>query len=347
MGNSYTLVDTKDDREKIASELSTDRINGRDGGVFQIRKPIHEGTINSMVAIEKGSSNLVVSAGVDENIIVQDIKDTKSTGTFTTKWKHKGGITKLAYKRVLNNEFVVSGSTNGTICLWQFGVAAPICMFEVPEEKIGGLTTIDENIVVVGGSKGTLRAFDVNVQASIRSVGLSAGNEVTHVAKSPDDQILAQTSSDRTVNYDGLYCATSSDGTKHEGCEVTIWDLRQHRPLQHMHGHDAAVRSVVFLPQQVTWKKLLMSTSDDHQLMLWEKDVAGSIWQEDLIGCKRLNSGVGFIDGFLAVGGEDGAFCCLKLCSKRGHSFLATKSLQTLTYNDFEVDEELEVIGIS
>jgi WD40 repeat protein len=68
------------------------------------------------------------------------------------------------------------------------------------------------------------------------------------------------------------YCLTSSSGTINEGCEVTLWDLRKNAVVREFRGHESSVRSAIFLPQQVTWKRLVLSISNDHSARLWNLD---------------------------------------------------------------------------
>jgi hypothetical protein len=49
----------------------------------------------------------------------------------------------LTYKHVENNDFVLSGSLDETIRLWQFGVPTPIGIYHEDGMIVSGLAAID------------------------------------------------------------------------------------------------------------------------------------------------------------------------------------------------------------
>jgi WD40 repeat protein len=65
-----------------------------------------------------------------------------------------------------------------------------------------------------------------------------------------------------------------------------LWDLRTQRPIHNFCGNDSPVRSAIFLPQQVTWKKLIASVSEDYRVFVWDKDQGG----ESLFDIKNVET---------------------------------------------------------
>ncbi|KAI6184946.1 hypothetical protein M3Y97_00651400 [Aphelenchoides bicaudatus] len=318
MGGSYSLLSTSDDNDVLSTTLANDRLTSRPDCTLQIREPVHCGSINALATVQ---NDIVISAGSDKQIVVQDL----DAGGFITKFSgHEKEITKLIYKHVNDNDFVLSGSLDGTIKLWQFGVPSPIGVFKAEGMKVSGLAAASDTVMISGSTDERLRLWDVNTEKALRCVRM-LDNNVTHIAMSPVHTIFAQTSTDKTLKIwdtrslelafksipkafpllhcdirDGMYCITSSDGNHNEGCEVTLWDLRMQRPVHNFCGNDSPVRSAIFLPQQVTWKKLIASVSEDYRVFVWDKDQGICVWQENLTnlaGYGRLNCCTGFTDG--------------------------------------------------
>lgn len=42
--------------------------------------------------------------------------------------------------------------------------------------------------------------------------------------------------------------------------------------IREYHGHEESVNCAMFMPQQVTWKRLLVSVSADHTAKVWDVD---------------------------------------------------------------------------
>ncbi|KIH43472.1 WD domain, G-beta repeat protein, partial [Ancylostoma duodenale] len=68
---------------------------------------------------------------------------------------------------------------------------------------------------------------------------------------------------------DDKLLASSSNGFNGYGCEISIWDIRTHKLLRELRGHEGSVPCVAGLTQQVTLKKLLMSVSMDRSIRIW------------------------------------------------------------------------------
>ncbi|VDK39178.1 unnamed protein product [Anisakis simplex] len=76
-----------------------------------------------------------------------------------------------------------------------------------------------------------------------------------------------------------------------------MWDLRQHKIVREYRGHEESVTCAVYLPQQVTWKRLMLSVSADHCARIWNADDGNCLWNEivpvgvDLLACVGFNDG--------------------------------------------------------
>ncbi|VDM49251.1 unnamed protein product [Toxocara canis] len=163
---------------------------------------------------------------------------------------------------------------------------------------------------------------------------------------------------------DGNYCLSSSNGFNGDGCEITMkllelyhlknfskfflkfsdvlfklfiisssfeqmWDLRQRKIVREYKGHEESVTCAIYMPQQVTWKRLMISVSADHTARIWNADDGNCLWSEivpvgaDLLAC------VGFNDGNIVVSGLNASLCHLRLLGKAGRPYLHCVSVQT------------------
>uniref|UniRef100_A0A1I7W7E1 WD_REPEATS_REGION domain-containing protein n=1 Tax=Heterorhabditis bacteriophora TaxID=37862 RepID=A0A1I7W7E1_HETBA len=103
---------------------------------------------------------------------------------------------------------------------------------------------------------------------------------------------------------DGNYVMSSSNGFNGDGCEVSvcaltfsgklnfvnkyfgkifsIWDVRTKKLLRELRGHEGSVTCVIFLNQQISWKKLLLSVSTDRTVRIWNAEDGNCLWVEDI-----------------------------------------------------------------
>ncbi|XP_076352128.1 WD repeat-containing protein 31-like isoform X2 [Tachypleus tridentatus] len=80
-----------------------------------------------------------------------------------------------------------------------------------------------------------------------------------------------------SVSSDSNFCITTSAGFSSEGCEVTLWDLRERRLLEEFRQHEQAVMAATFLPLKPELSKSshFVSGSKDGMICLWNKDKIG------------------------------------------------------------------------
>uniref|UniRef100_A0A0K0DHV5 WD_REPEATS_REGION domain-containing protein n=1 Tax=Angiostrongylus cantonensis TaxID=6313 RepID=A0A0K0DHV5_ANGCA len=229
---------------------------------------------------------MVITGSRDKSLALNNV----DTGECITRWiGHDAEVTKLAYGNAVGNHFVLSGSRDQTIKLWQFHSQNPQKSFEGHSLGITGLSMITENTFVSGSRDTTLKIWDVETtRRALRSA------QVTHLAFSASYNVIAQSSEDKEVkmwdprnlelvaqlprkHHIQLHCefiddttlASSSSGFNGDGCEISIWDLRTRKLLRELRGHEGSVTCVVGLTQQVTMKKLLMSISMDRTIRIW------------------------------------------------------------------------------
>jgi hypothetical protein len=48
--------------------------------------------------------------------------------------------------------------------------------------------------------------------------------------------------------------------------------VRAQKMVREMRGHEATVHAAIFMTQQITWKRLVLSVSADHSVRVWNMD---------------------------------------------------------------------------
>uniref|UniRef100_A0A914DFL1 Uncharacterized protein n=1 Tax=Acrobeloides nanus TaxID=290746 RepID=A0A914DFL1_9BILA len=351
MGNTYTAVPTKDDSDVLAA--SAKEFGHSRSITFMekhpiIRTPVHNDNINCLAGIRSG---MVVSCSADKTIVLNNI----DTGECVLRWTgHEKEVSKVIYKHNGGKHYLLSGSRDTTIKLWMFNQSFAIKTYEGHNMSVMGLAPIDETKFVSGARDATLKIWDVNTGQIIRNA-LHNRNMVTHIENIPEVNLLCQTSEDRALKLwdnrdlslvhqfprkdhilfhcdvlpDSLYCVTSCGGYNNDGCEITLWDLRQRKMLSEFKGHEDSVKCSIFLPQQVTWKRLILSVSDDRTVRVWNTEDGKCLWKEIIPTKSDLTSCVGFADGNVAVSGANATLCHLRLLGKAGRPLLHCVSLQS------------------
>ncbi|VDD85261.1 unnamed protein product [Enterobius vermicularis] len=234
----------------------------------------------------------------------------------------------LVYKNANGKHFLLSGSRDRTIRLWKFNCASPVQTFHGHQMAIMGVAALDgiqffHDVSCISGSRDTtLKTWDISTGRNTRTVEHSR-NVVTHLIYNKTRNLLAQTSEDKQlkiwdpynlnlihgfptkyhilkhcdVSADGNYCITSSGGTNGDGCEITLYDLRQRKLLREYKGHEETVNCAVFLPQQLIQKSLMLSISADGTIKIWDLHLGGCLSSQmapvnvDLLSCVAFNDG--------------------------------------------------------
>jgi len=358
MGSGYSSLPTNDDNDNFAEQALTD-IKCK-SMVFNrqpiIRPPIHSDSINTLAALRPG---VILSGSSDRTIIAHNL----DTGECLHKWTgHEKEITKVIYKHIGGRHFVLSGSRDTTIRLWKFNTPHPIQVYRGHNLSVSGLALIDDTQFVSGSRDTTIKLWDVESSKAIKSVAINR-NLVTHIEKFPNENIICQTSEDRTLRFwdsrtlslihqtpvrhqilthcqlsnDEPYCLTSSAGTINDGNEISLWDTRKYAVVREFRGHEASVKSSIFVPQQITWKRLIFSVSNDHTARLWNLDEGTCLWSETIQTTFDLNSCVGFADGTIVIGGDNSMLCGLKIFSKAGRLLLFCNTIQSRSHTDYQI----------
>ncbi|KHN83694.1 WD repeat-containing protein 31 [Toxocara canis] len=313
-----------------------------------MRNPVHSDAVGALAPVRPG---MVISGSRDKVIALNNY----DTGECVLRWYgHEKEVTKLVYRNAGGKHYILSGSRDATLKLWQFNTPHTLHTFYGHQMSITGLAMIDETRCISGARDATLRIWDITTGMNSQTVQHSR-NLVTHISFCHANNLLAQSAEDKELKIwdsrdlhlvhqfpkkrhilthcdflpDGNYCLSSSNGFNGDGCEITMWDLRQRKIVREYKGHEESVTCAIYMPQQVTWKRLMISVSADHTARIWNADDGNCLWSEivpvgaDLLAC------VGFNDGNIVVSGLNASLCHLRLLGKAGRPYLHCVSVQT------------------
>ncbi|XP_037707058.1 WD repeat-containing protein 31 isoform X1 [Choloepus didactylus] len=316
---------------KLQSKLrhSTYRYNRPDGvteekiqtRAFQEYSPAHMDTVSAVAAL---NSDLCVSGGKDKTVVAYNWK----TGNVVKRFRgHEHEITKVACVHKSNQFF--SASRDRMVMMWDLcGSSQPRQQFSGHAMVVTGLAVSPDSSQLCTGSRdNSLLLWDVGTGQCVERASLSR-NLVTHLCWVPREPYILQTSEDKTIRlWDarGLqvahmfptkqhiqtYCAVSEDGHKFiscssgfggEGCEATLWDLRQtQNRICEYKGHFQTVASCVFLPRAWALMPLIGTSSHDCKVKIWNQDTGACLFTLSLDGSGPLTS--------LAVGDTISLLC--------------------------------------
>lgn len=236
-----------------------------------------------------------------------------AAGGGSERWVgHPKSVTRLASAAWLNG--VVSASRDTSIRVWHRGSpSAPAAKLDGHDLTVSALAISDSHCgrVVSGSRDSTVRLWDASIASCVSSVYI-ARNVVTCAAWGGEgSQFVWQGSEDLrlrlwdiramakpSVTLEGYTCfpmcissyeqkcVTGSNGFSGGGdgggCELRIWDLRNHRQEALLTAHTHAVTGVALLPGQ-----MIASAARDGTLHLWK--ASGADWR--VVDTRHLGSG--------------------------------------------------------
>ncbi|GAB1288562.1 WD repeat-containing protein 31 [Apodemus speciosus] len=277
--------------------------------------PVHVDTVSVVATL---NSDLCISGGKDkiQEIVYVTLSHTRETAV-AYNWKtghvvkrftgHEREITKIACIPKSNQFF--SASRDKTVLMWDLQGSAQ------PRQQLSGHTMV--------------------------VTGLAVSPAVTHLCWVPREPYIVQTSEDKTIRWatgrrggvsgeglwdsrglqmahmfptkqhiqthcevsvDGHTCVSCSSGFGGEGCEATLWDLRQTRDrMCEYKGHFQTVASCVFLPKSTASMPVIATSAHDSKVKIWNQDTGACLFTLSLDGSGPLTS--------LAVGDVTSLLC--------------------------------------
>ncbi|XP_059513659.1 WD repeat-containing protein 31 isoform X1 [Myotis daubentonii] len=288
---------------------------------FHEYSPAHVDTVSVVAAL---NSDLCVSGGKDKTVVAYNWK----TGNVVKRFRgHEHDITKIACLHKSNQFF--SASRDRMVMMWDLhGSSQPRQQFSGHAMVVTGLAVSPDSAQLCTGSRdNTLVLWDVGTGQCVERASVSR-NLVTHLCWVPREPYVLQASEDKTirlwdsrglqvahifpakqhiqtyceVSEDGHRCLSCSSGFGGEGCEATLWDLRQTRNrICEYKGHFQTVASCVFLPRALALMPVIATSSHDCKVKIWNQDTGACLFTLSLDGSGPLTS--------LAVGDTISLLC--------------------------------------
>ncbi|XP_062447015.1 WD repeat-containing protein 31 [Rhea pennata] len=254
--------------------------------------PVHADAVTSIAALKP---DLCVSGGKVKSVVVCNWRSGAVLRRFIG---HEREITKVTC--ALDSNRVFSASRDKTVMMWELlGTSGPRQRFPGHDLVITGLAVSpDASHLCTGSRDNTICKWDVETGERLCRAGISR-NLVTHLCWVSREPYIVQASEDKMiriwdsrelqvahtfpgkrhiqtccdVSQDGRYCVSGSGGFAGEGCEATLWDLRQtRRQVCEYRGHLQTTASCVFLPWGLTPAPIVATSSYDCKVKLWDQD---------------------------------------------------------------------------
>nr|XP_005902543.1 PREDICTED: WD repeat-containing protein 31 isoform X2 [Bos mutus] len=277
---------------------------------FQEYSPAHVDTVSVVAAL---NSDLCVSGGKDKTAVAYNWR----TGNVVKRFKgHEREITKIAC--IYKSSQFFSASRDKMVMMWDLQSSSqPRQQFSGHTMVVTGLTVSpDSSHLCTGSRDNTLLLWDVGTGQCAERASVSR-NLVTHLCWVPREHYILQTSEDKTirlwdsrglqvvhtfptqqhiqtyceVSEDGHKCVSCSSGFEGEGCEATLWDLRQTRSrICEYRGHFQTVASCIFLPRALAAMPAIATSSHDCKVKIWNQDTGACLFTLSLDGSGPLTS---------------------------------------------------------
>ncbi|XP_042579058.1 WD repeat-containing protein 31 [Cyprinus carpio] len=273
-------------------------------------EPAHTDAINCVVSL---TSDLCVSGGHDQAVVVYDWRAGKRCKSFQG---HSREITKLCCFK--GSSLIFSASRDKTVLMWDLGRdTEPVQEFCGHELVVNGVAVGPDGSKLCTGSRdNSMRLWDIESGECLQKNTISR-NLVTHLCWVPGCTSIVQTSEDKTIRvwdsrtwqvtntfpakqYIQTHCdissncyhlLSSSNGFGGQGCEATLWDLRQPGcKVAEYRGHLQTTACCVFVPPRPGCPALVASSSYDSSVKIWDQNTAACLYTLTLDGSGPLVS---------------------------------------------------------
>ncbi|KAF7200394.1 WD repeat-containing protein 31 [Nothobranchius furzeri] len=283
--------------------------NTFDSQVLQY-EPAHHGSINTVTNL---SPDLCVSGGSDQAVVLYDWKQGRMGQSFQG---HNREVTKvICYP---GSTWIFSASRDKTVLMWDLNQGdEPIQEFCGHELVVNGLAISPDGRKLSTGSRDNwMCLWDIESAKCEQRHNISR-NLVTHICWVPASSSIVQTSEDKTIRVwdsrtwqvsntfpakqyiqtycdvspNGNYLVSSSNGFGGQGCEATLWDLRQPGcKVVEYRGHLQTTACCVFLPVSPGSPAQVATSSHDSSVRIWDQNTAACLGTLSLDGAGPLVS---------------------------------------------------------
>ncbi|KAK3713435.1 hypothetical protein QZH41_012471, partial [Actinostola sp. cb2023] len=252
------------------------------------------------------------------------------SGVVTQRWiGHEKEITKVLSSK---DEVVYSSSRDKTIKLWKIGDDHNMTVLDTYEGHKLVVTGIDlnhdETLLFSGSRDNSVRLWNIDTGQCINHNEVTR-NLVSCVKWIPNSHEVVQTGEDKMVRVwdtrtmtpaftfppkqyfqtccdcssDGRYILTCNNGFNRNGCEATLWDLRQKKQVHQYVGHTQTTSACMFLPfaEGITPHPLIATASHDSTLRIWNRETKECVLIEEFPGSGPLTSLTSWKNGSVCV----------------------------------------------
>ncbi|KAL4646557.1 WD repeat-containing protein 31 [Arapaima gigas] len=272
--------------------------------------PAHTDAITCVTTL---NSDLCVSGGSDQAVVVYDWRAGRKFRAFHG---HNREVTKV--KCIPGSSWILSASRDKTVLMWDLNCGAePVQEFCGHELVVNGLAVSPDGSQLCTGSRdNSMCLWDIESGECLQRKTISR-NLVTHVCWVPGAHSIVQTSEDKAirvwdsrtwqvtntfpakqyiqthcdVSSNSNYLLSSSNGFGGQGCEATLWDLRQPGcKVVEYRGHFQTTACCVFLPPLPGAQAMVATSSHDCSVKIWDQNTAACLCTMTLDGSGPLVS---------------------------------------------------------
>ncbi|KAG7481026.1 hypothetical protein MATL_G00062340 [Megalops atlanticus] len=291
MGKLQSKIRRRSDLYRASREDGTDNVPVQQVVQYD---PAHTDAINCVTTI---SSDLCASGGSDQVVVVYDWRAGRLCQSFHG---HSREVTKV--KGVPGTSLIFSASRDKTVLMWDMNSGdGPLKEFCGHELVVNGLAiSPDGSRMCTGSRDNSMCLWDIESGECLQKNTISR-NLVTHVCWVPGGTSIVQTSEDKTikvwdsrswqvtntfpakqyiqthcdVSSNSNYLLSSSNGFGGQGCEATLWDLRQPGcKMVEYRGHLQTTACGIFLPSSHGSPAMVATSSHDCSVKIWDQNTA-------------------------------------------------------------------------
>ncbi|MGB3346188.1 MAG: tetratricopeptide repeat protein, partial [Candidatus Humimicrobiia bacterium] len=214
----------------------------------------HKGWVNCVVITTDGK--YIVSGSNDNTLKLWDINTGECLRTFKGHkgWVKSIDVSKLSKPvgRTKKKQYIISGSDDGTIKLWDLNNGECLLTFEGHKYGINTIAfSKDDRYIISGSSDNTIKLWDLNSGECLRNFE-GHNKAVKDLVITPDGGFIISGSLDDTLR---------------------LWDLNSSKCLRTFMGHEDDIHTVAITQDG----NYMISSSKNDKLWLWRLEGIGDI----------------------------------------------------------------------
>ncbi len=290
--------------EYILNKMLQDSLNNRYQSATEILRDLYSSaSVNPSLSLQKVPATQVkkklsIPPGISNHKIPKSHKAQINSIYQRSSWRYVRSLIGhtwpvLSVSISSDNQFLVSGSADCTVKIWELKTGLLIATLREHSEPVYSVAiTPDNQKVVSGSSDNTIKIWQLNTGELLATL-TGHSDSIYSVAISPDGQTIASGSWDNTIKLwdipssiavkagqaiqtftghsDWVYSlAFSLDGeilaSGSWDRTIKLWDITKGKLIKSLLGHSDRIFSVAFSPHEA----ILASASWDKSIRLWD-----------------------------------------------------------------------------